>query len=75
MVNTFIAELRSRVSQKPKDWRLGQAYFNYAYQMFPEEVDKLRGTDYDCFYSDSKIPIFLKELSELLSIAYDPTKN
>ena len=43
--------------------------------MFPEEVDKLTGTDCDCFYSDLKIPIFLDELNKLLLLKYDPTKN
>jgi hypothetical protein len=51
---------------KPNEWRMGQAYFNYAYEMYPDEVDKLRGTQYDCFYLDERIPKFLEELNKLL---------
>lgn len=58
--------LHIAVQGKPNDWRLGQAYFNYAYQYFPKEVDILRGTDRDCFYDDEKIPTFLNALNNLI---------
>lgn len=58
--------LHIEVQGKPNDWRLGQAYFNYAYNHFPKEVDKLRGSDHDCFYHDEKIGDFLNELNKLL---------
>ena len=57
--------LHIAVQNKPKEWRLGQAYFNYAYKMFPKETDKLRGTDKDCFHRDELIPVFLEELNKL----------
>lgn len=60
------AALHIAVQNKPKEWRLGQAYFNYAYKMFPKETDKLRGTDKDCFYRDELIPVFLEELDKLI---------
>lgn len=53
-----------KVQNKPKEWRLGQAYFNYAYELYPKDVDSFRGTQYDCFYDDSKIPIFLEMLNK-----------
>ena len=59
-------QLHLKVMNKPKEWRMGQAYFNYAYEMFPNETDKLRGTQYDCFYLDERIPKFLEELNKLL---------
>ena len=58
--------LHVAVQNKPAEWRLGQAYFNYAYQMFPKETDKLLGTDKDCFYLDERIPIFLDALNKLI---------
>lgn len=58
--------LLEKVKNKPEEWRVGQALFNYAYGMYPEEVDKITGTVNDCFYDDSKIDTFLKELNKLL---------
>jgi len=52
--------------EKPDEWRFGQAVFNYTYQEFPDAADKIRGTEYDCFYDDSKIPKFIKKLMKLL---------
>lgn len=59
-------QLHIKVQNKPKEWRLGQAYFNYAEELYPEETNQLRGTKYDCFYDDNKIPIFLEELNKNL---------
>lgn len=59
-------QLHTKVQNKPDEWRLGQAYFNYAEELYPEETNQLRGTEYDCFHSDEKIPEFLKKLNELL---------
>lgn len=59
-------QLHIKVQNKPKEWRLGQAYFNYAYELYPQDVDIIRGTEYDCFYDDSKIPIFLYALNKQL---------
>lgn len=53
-------------NNKPEEWRLGQAYFNYAEELYPEEANQLRGTEYDCFYDNNKIPIFLEELNKKL---------
>ena len=59
-------QLHIKVQNKPEEWRLGQAYFNYAYELYPEETNRLRGTEYDCFYDDNKIPIFLEKLNKNL---------
>jgi len=61
-----MTQLHIKVMNKPNEWRMGQAYFNYAYEMYPNETDKLRGTQYDCFYLDERIPKFLEELNKLL---------
>lgn len=58
--------LHIKVQNKPKEWRLGQAYFNYAEELYPEETNQLRGTEYDCFYDDTKISLFLHELNKQL---------
>lgn len=59
-------QLHIKVQNKPEEWRLGQAYFNYAYELYPEETNQLRGTEYDCFYDDNKILIFLEKLNKNL---------
>lgn len=61
-----ITQLYIKVNNKPKEWRLGQAYFNYAEELYPEVVNQLRGTIYDCFYDNNKIPEFLEKLNEKL---------
>lgn len=61
-----LTQLHIKVMNKPKEWRLGQAYFNYAYELFPLETDQLRGTKYDCFYLDDRINIFIEELNKLV---------
>jgi hypothetical protein len=33
--------------------------------LFPKSTDKLSGTPCDCFYEDSRMPIFLEELQKL----------
>ena len=43
--------------------RHGQALFNEACSMFPEEVNKIRGTDDDCFYNNKKISAFLSHFA------------
>ena len=57
-----LEELHKRVSiamDTFKDLRYGQAIFNEAMSMWPDEVEKIRGTDDDCFYDDKKVKNFL----------------
>ena len=42
--------------------RYGQAIFNAAYAMFPCATNKLRNTEYDCYYHDNRINDFLTKL-------------
>ena len=42
-----------------KDWRWGQGVFNAFYAFFPDECNKLRGTDDDCFYRNDRVEKFL----------------
>lgn len=42
--------------------RLGQLIFAEAYSKFPEAVNNLRNTKFDCYYDDDRIDLFLLEL-------------
>ena len=58
-----LIEIQDRaLNNRPKEWRYGQAVFNYAYEVFPVEVDKIRGTEFDCFHNNNKVTDFLKAL-------------
>lgn len=55
-------ELYKRVSiamSRFPSLRYGQAMFNEAHDLWPDEVNKIRGTDDDCFYNDDLVPKFL----------------
>lgn len=54
------------ICPRPQRIRYGQAIFNVAYKMYPNAVNKLRGTDLDCFYQDEKVDKFLNALENLL---------
>lgn len=45
--------------------RLGQAVVIVTQRLFPNAERKLKFTDFDCFYSDSRIELYLKELQKL----------
>lgn len=60
--NQIINKILKAANDRPKEWRYGQAVFNYAYEFFPDIVNQLRGTYYDCYYINEKVDIFLKEL-------------
>lgn len=42
--------------------RYGQAIFNAAYKLFPNATNELRNTEYNCFYDDDRVNIFLEQL-------------
>ena len=46
--------------------RWGQAVFNSAYDFYPEEVNQLRNTEFDCFYADEKTTEFMNQLGKIL---------
>lgn len=53
---------------KPEGWRLGQYVFNASYALFPEEVNLIRGGEFDCFYNNSRVDKFLLTLRGLLTV-------
>lgn len=48
--------------------RKGQFVFNECYYLFPEAVNKLRGSNVDCFYNDMNIGVFIDRLRYELSL-------
>lgn len=42
--------------------REGQAYMNVLFEMYPEIYKRITGTEYDCFYDDSRIFHFFSEI-------------
>ena len=66
MTEDELNELYRRVRAAMKHFpslRYGQAMFNEALSLFPEKTEKLRGTEDDCFYDDSKVSAFLKHFT------------
>lgn len=61
----FIKRKSKTYIKKNTEIRGVQAVFNAASDMFPLSVKKLVGTEYDCYYEDERIPIFLEKLQEL----------
>jgi hypothetical protein len=55
-----------------KNWRSGQAVFNYAVTIDERVADELRGTQYDPFYNDCRIEQFIDEfINGLTNISAD----
>lgn len=60
-----VIEIKKRAAQMIKvntEIRYGQAIFNAAYEMFPNTVNKLCNTNYNCYYDDNKVTEFLNQL-------------
>lgn len=49
-----------------KGLRKGQSVYNASHDMFPREVGQLAGAEFDCFYEDTKIDIFLDKLYSII---------
>lgn len=57
-MNEFHKRVRIAMERFPQ-LRYGQAIFNEACGLWPDEVNKIRGTNDDCFYQDAKVKQFL----------------
>ena len=56
--------------------RFGQAIYNVAYDMFPDEVEDICNTEFDCFYHDDLVDKFLGRLQYLINLnAEKPLKD
>ena len=56
------------VEARNKYLRKGQYIYNECYKYYPEQVEKLTGTNVDCFYNDKYIDDFIKALRDELSL-------
>ena len=61
------AEVNQFLIEKPREWRKGQAVFNFidAKYNVARDVQLLHGID--CFYSDDRIDDFLEKSLELIN--------
>lgn len=49
-----------------KGLRKGQSIYNASHDMFPAFTKELNGTEFDCFYDDAKVDIFLDKLYSII---------
>lgn len=72
MVMSSIRTVAYRVMhEKPAHWRKGQAVFNAVEFYFPTIAEMLRGSDFDCFYDDSKIEGFIAECERRFEVRFN----
>ncbi len=54
--------------------RYGQAVFNTAYGLFPNEVGEMVATELDPFYNDGRVKFFLHELTNKIANISEASK-
>lgn len=64
-------EVYNWMPNKPKDWREGQAVFNYVDQVYSAARDAQFDYSVDCFYDDSKIDAFIETCAKIISKRYE----
>lgn len=60
------AYMRNFYQTAPGDWRLGQAYFNALFLIYPEVAELVRGTEADPFYVDRMNDPRMKEFFDAI---------
>ena len=63
-----ILTIRKKAAQyirKNTEIREGQSIYLAAHDLFPNKAEQLKQSEYDCFYNDNKIEIFLIQLQKL----------
>lgn len=63
--NLAVIEIKKRAATYMKvntEFRYGQAIFNATLDLFPFATNKLRNTEYDCYYYDDRVNEFLNQL-------------
>lgn len=61
-------EFREAVANRQRNGeRYGQAVYNCAYELFPEEVNQLGGSNVDPFYSSGMVRDFIRSLIDLVN--------
>lgn len=64
-------EVYSWMSEKPKNWREGQAVFNYIDEMYGVARIAQFQHHVDCFYDDEEIDNFIKTCSDIITEKYE----
>jgi hypothetical protein len=64
-VRRFWAEVNAQRKANP-GWRYGQALFNIARDLWPEQANELRAGPSDPFYRDELAAVFLEDLGLLV---------
>jgi len=65
--DTFLEYQASRSGGKisaANQWRYGQTVMNVLYDVWPEKYNEIKGTDVDCFYSNSTVNLTLSKLEQ-----------
>lgn len=60
-------ELDKFLEEKPKEWRKGQAIFNYIDMKYNVAREAQFRYGIDCFYDDKKIDTFIDKCVELIN--------
>ena len=60
-------EIYTWMSEKPKNWREGQAVFNYVDEVYGVARIVQFHENIDCFYDDSQIDAFIVKSAEIIT--------
>lgn len=64
-------EIYNWMPNKPKNWREGQAVFNYIDEVYGVARIAQFQHRVDCFYDDSKIDAFIETCAKIISERYE----
>ena len=64
-------EVYAWMPEKPKNWREGQAVFNYVGEVYGVARDAQFGYHVDCFYDDEKINAFIETCAKIITGRYE----
>lgn len=64
-MKNMLVNFTQEIVQKSPDLRYGQALFNAASELFPSATDRLRTSEFDCFYTDERAEKFLEKLTQI----------
>ena len=64
-------EIYAWMPEKPKNWREGQAVFNYVDEVYGAARDAQFGYNVDCFYDDEQINAFIETCAKIITDRYE----
>jgi hypothetical protein len=71
----FKQEIYNWMPNKPKNWREGQAVFNYIDEVYGVARTVQFHENVDCFYDDSKIDVFIETCAKIITKRYEPIQE